>query len=413
MSRGTVEERRLRELLRTALVPGAAEAERRGLAMVEAAFAERAQVRPAASSRPSLPRLAIALAVVTLLAALLLSPAGAAVRDWIGDVFEPGVRNAEPALTRIPGGGRLAVDSPAGPWVVQPAGSRRLLGDYREATWSPHGLYLAAVSGRTLTAVEPDGTPRWSITAPGRVSDPRWSPSGFRIAYRAGGELRVVHADGEAPSKLRAATAPIAPSWSPDGVPHLAYVDRQGHVVIAEANSGRRLAAAVALPGITTLQWGAGGVLLEASPEAVRLRRIGFDKLDGTLRLERAMPLPLPGSGRVLAAALSPRGRTAAVLRQLGGVAQTRAEVDLLDTRSGHLRRLFRTPGRLGQIAWSPDGERLLITWPQADQWLFVPVGGRAHLKAVGEISRQFNPGARASGRFPSIAGWCCPSSQG
>ncbi|HEU4598823.1 MAG TPA: hypothetical protein VFS26_03690, partial [Solirubrobacterales bacterium] len=187
------EERRLRELLRAAPVPGAAEAEERGLALVEAAFAQ----RPDTSVRrpSSLPRLALALAVAALLAALVLSPAGAAVRHWIGDVFEPGVRNAEPALTRIPGGGRLVVDSGKGPWVVRPDGSRRLLGNYREATWSPHGLFLAATSGRTLTAVEPDGTPRWSIAAAARVEDPRWSPSGFRIAYRAGGELRVVHAD--------------------------------------------------------------------------------------------------------------------------------------------------------------------------------------------------------------------------
>jgi hypothetical protein len=409
VSQGALEEARLRELLRAAPVPGAAEAERRGLRVVETAFAERAEAEEGGRRLPSLPRLTIALAIVTLLAALLLSPAGASVRHWIGDVFEPGVRNAEPALTRIPGGGRLVVDSPAGPWVVRADGARRLLGHYREATWSPHGLYLAAVSGRMLTAVAPDGTPRWSLAASARVEDPRWSPSGYRIAYRGGGELRVVHADGEAYAKLRAPAAPVAPTWSPDGVPELAYVDRHGHVVVADANSGRPLASAVALPGIASLQWGAGGVLLEVAPGLARLRRLHVDKLDGTLRLERPTPLPLAGSGRILAAALSPQGRTVALLRQFGGVARTRAEVDLLDIRNGRLRRLFRTPGRLGQIVWSPDSSRLLITWPQADQWLFVPVGGRSHLKAIGDVARQFSPGTRGSGRFPTVAGWCCP----
>jgi len=178
---------RLRLLLRETPVPGAGEAECRGLRVVSRAYDER---RPA--PRPLLPRLALALAAAALLAAVVLSPAGAAVRDWIGDVFAAGVPNAEPALTDVPGGGRLLVNSPQGPWVVQPDGSRRLLGRYSDASWSPHGLFVAAAARDTLSAVEPDGTPRWSISAKGRVSDPRWSPSGFRIAYRAGHALRVV-----------------------------------------------------------------------------------------------------------------------------------------------------------------------------------------------------------------------------
>jgi hypothetical protein len=400
-----IDERRLRELLRAAPVPGAAEAEERGLALVEAAFAG----RPGTSLRRArpLPRLAVALAAAALLAALVLSPAGAAVRHWIGDVFEPGVRNAEPALTRIPGGGALAVDSAAGPWVVHPDGSRRLLGRYREATWSPHGLYLAAVSGRTLTAIEPDGTPRWSISAAARVEDPRWSPSGYRIAYLAKGELRVVHADGEAFSKLRAAAAPVAPSWSPDGVADLAYVDRRGRVIVAAANSGRVLARTAALPGIKRLQWGAGGVLLEASGESARVRRIEFDRLGEEMRLGGPEALRLPGAGQIADLAVSPRGREVAVLRQTSAGGRPRAEVDLLAPGSGAPRRLFRTPGRLGQVEWAPDGSRLLVTWPQADQWLFFPIGRRGRVVAVGDISRQFNPGG-APTAFPRLSGWCC-----
>jgi WD40-like Beta Propeller Repeat len=404
--RAGIDEQKLRERLREAPLPGADAAERRGRAVVMAAFDERAkQPQP---RRTPLPRLAIALAAVTLLAALLLSPAGASVRHWIGDVFEPGVRNAEPALTRVPGGGRLAVTSPTGPWVVQPNGERRLLGHYREATWSPHGLYLAAVSGQTLTALQPDGTPRWSIDAPRRVTDPRWSPSGYRIAYRAGGELRVVHADGSAPTGLRAKSAPIAPSWSPSGLPQLAYVDARGRVTLAAANSGERLAAAPALERITGLEWSSDGQLLEVSPVAVRLRPVAFVKLHAGLRLGRPRPVSLPGSARVLGASISPDGSALAVLRQFGGVAQTRAEVDLVGLRSGRVRRLFRTPGRLGEIAWSPDSSRLLITWPQADQWLFVPVQGHARVQAVGDISRQFAPGTSRAA-FPRVAGWCCP----
>ncbi len=203
-------EAKLRALLREEPIPGAAEAERRGLELIDRAYAER---RPA--QQPVLPRLATALAAAALLAALLLTPAGAAVRDWVGDVFTAGVKNAEPALTDIPGGGDLLVQSPRGPWVVHADGSRRLLGDYDEATWSPHGLYVAAASGRTLSAIEPDGTPHWSITAPGRIGEPRWSPSGFRIAYRAGRSLRVERADGSGGDLVAAASAAVAPAWYP------------------------------------------------------------------------------------------------------------------------------------------------------------------------------------------------------
>jgi dipeptidyl aminopeptidase/acylaminoacyl peptidase len=377
--------------------------------VVEAAFAERG--RAAVSHRPSLPRLALALALAAVVAALLLSPAGATVRHWIGEVFEPGARNAEPALTRIPGGGRLAVSSPVGPWVVEPDGARRLLGDYREATWSPHGLYLAAVSGRTLTAVEPDGDPHWSIAAPGAIAEPRWSPSGLRIAYRSGGELRVVHADGTADILLEPRVAPVAPSWAPGGAHRLAYVDGRGRVVVRDADRGRLLGRGGGLAGLDTVEWGPGGVLLEASATVARVRHVVLDRLSGDLELTQSGPLPLPASGRLTDVALSPDGRTVAVLRQSQGERRQRAEVDLVGLRSGAVRRLFGTPGRLGEIAWSPDHSRLLIAWPQADQWLFVPVQGRGKVHAVADIASQFDPGARSSGAFPRVDGWCCPAS--
>jgi len=401
-------EGRLRELLREAPVPGAAEAERRGLALVETAFADR---RASGGRRPSLPRLALALAVAAVVAGLLLSPAGATMRDWIGDVFEPGVRDAEPALTRIPGGGRLAVGSPAGPWVVRADGSRRLLGRYREATWSPHGLFLAAVSGRNLTAVEPDGDPHWSITTPGAVAEPRWAPGGLRIAYRSGVGLRVVHADGTADKLLEGRIAPVAPAWAPGGLHQLAYVDGRGRVVVRDADSGRLLGRRDGLPGIETLEWGPGGVLLEVSAAVVRMRQVVLEKLSGALNLTPPSPLPLPGSGRLTDVALSPDGQTVAVLRQVEARARSRAEIDLVDLRAGTVRRLFGTPGRLGEFAWSPDSTRLLITWPQADQWLFIPVEGRRGVRAVADISRQFDPGAHSTGAFPRLEGWCCPAS--
>jgi hypothetical protein len=394
----------LRTLLREEPLPGAADAERRGLALIERAYAER---RPA--GRPVLPRLAVALAAAALLAALLLSPAGAAVRHWIGDVFTAGVRNAQPALTEVPGGGRLLVQSPRGPWIVQADGSRRLLGRYEEASWSPHGLFVAADSGHTLSAIEPGGTPHWSISATGAVSDPRWSPSGFRIAYRAGRSLHVIRADGTGDRPLGPA-APVAPAWFPPGLHLLAYVDAARQLRIVETDTTRTLAAAPAATGVTALGWSADGrALLELAPGGLWLRHLHLDKLADHVRLGQAQRVALPADAVVRAAAFAPRRRTIAVLLERSSQAnEAHSEALLIDANGGPPRRLFAVSGHLNQLAWSPDGSRLLLAWPAADQWLFVPTSGRSRLQAIGNIASVFSPGQRGPAPFPRIEGWCC-----
>jgi hypothetical protein len=402
-------EDRLRTLLREEPIPGTAEAEGRGLALVEQAYVER---RP--PSRPVLPRLAVALAAAALLAALLLSPAGAAVRHWIGDVFTAGVRNAQPALTEVPGGGRPLVQSSRGPWVVQPDGSRRLLGHYSEASWSPHGLFVTAASGHTLSAIEPDGTPHWSISAAGSVSDPRWSPSGFRIAYRAGRSLHVIRADGTE-DRLLGPTAPVAPAWFPLGAHLLAYVDATRRLRVVEADTARTLAAAAASPGVTALDWSADGrALLEFTPHGIWLRRLHLDKLADAVRLGAPQRVPMPAGTVVRAAAFAPRRRTiAALLERHAPTGAPRSEALLIDANGGPPRRLFAVSGRLNQLAWSPDGSRLLLAWPAADQWLFLPVGERGRLQAIGNIASVFSPGHHGQALFPQIEGWCCPPAPG
>jgi hypothetical protein len=398
-------EDRLRDLLREEPLPGAVEAERRGLTLVGQAYAER---RP--PERPVLPRLAVALAVAALLAALLLTPAGAAVRDWIDDVLTAGIRHAEPALTEVPGGGELLVQSQRGPWVVQSDGSRRLLGRYREATWSPHGLFVAVAEGRALSAIEPDGTPRWSISASDRIHDPRWSPSGFRIAYRAGSSLRVLRADGTGDAMVRPTSAAVPPAWFPPGLHLLAYVDDERRIVIAETDTARAMDAAGALPGVVGLSWSANGHrLIEFSRRDLRLRDIRMSKLASSLRLGPARRIPLPAAGVVRAAAFSPRGRTIAVLLDRSpGPGPPRSEALLIDPAGGPARRLFGVSGHLTELAWSPDGRRLLLAWPAADQWLFVPTEGGARLRAIGDVAAVFSPGRSSREPFPRIEGWCC-----
>jgi hypothetical protein len=411
----------LSEALRELPIPEPADAEERGRRVVAAAFEQRPGREPAGSGRrlPSLSRLALGLVLATLLAGLLLSPAGAAVRGWVDDTFTASAPRPEPTLAHIPGGGHLLVQTGVGPLVVQPDGSRHLLGDYEAASWSPHGLFVAAVKGRTLSALEPDGTPRWSLTAAQRVAVPRWSPSGERIAYRSGFDLRVIAGDGTEDRLLAGSTAAgtlpaarispayVPPAWSPTGANALAYVTGPGRLRIVDSETGAVLAAAPALHRITWMDWADGGrKILEASPEALRLRPVWPAGHPSRPAPGKAHRLPLPPHASVVDAALaSQRPLVAASIthwRKRG----TYSEVLVFRPGQGP-RTLLSVPGSLGQVEWSPDGKRLLIAWPGANQWLFLPLGrGKGH--AIADISKAISPDGRPHS-FPRVEGWCCP----
>ncbi|HKH65461.1 MAG TPA: hypothetical protein VKA35_08360 [Solirubrobacterales bacterium] len=404
MSRHDPLDKALREL--AIQVPDDAEA--RGLRVVEAAYAEReGRERGGPEKRWPLPRFALALGLSALLAVLVLSPAGAAVRGWVDEVITPSTPKPEPTLGEIPGGGRLLVQSATGPWVVQPDGSRRLLGDYEEATWSPRGLYVAVAEGRTLSAVEPDGTPHWSLTAGARVSDPRWAPSGTRIAYRSGKAVRVVAGDGTEDRVVAGSSAPIAPAWSPLGDPTLAYVSGAGELRLVDSESLVGLAAAPALDDLAEIEWGANGKsILEASRQALRLREVQPRKLPPRPSVEASHSLPLPTGATVVDAALAPERETVAAVVTNWRDHGTRSSVVLYGPGEAKPRRLLTVPGSLGEVAWSPDGRRLLVAWPAVNEWLFLPIG-RGRESAVANISRAFAPGHR-NASFPRVDGWCC-----
>jgi hypothetical protein len=104
-----------------------------------------------------------------------------------------------------------------------------------------------------------------------------------------------------------------------------------------------------------------------------------------------------------------PGSSTVATIRRSGS-APIRSEVFL--TRFGDRvgeRRIFAGSGRFEGLAYSPAGERLLVGWRDADQWLFLPADGSGRIETVGAIAGKFATGESASqAAFPRVEGWCC-----
>ena len=222
----------MKQALERIQIPDEHEARERSWAVVSAAFAER---EPQPRRRSWQPVAAVALAVVVL--AGLLSPPGRAVLDEIRQVV--GVEESAPALFSLPAPGRLLVTAGSGVWIVDEDGSKRLLGDYREASWSPFGRFVVATRENELAALAADGTVRWSLARPD-VRLPRWggSTTDTRIAYFSRGQLRVVGGDGKGDRLLDADAAERAPVWLPGGGHRLAYARRDGSVRVVDVDTG-------------------------------------------------------------------------------------------------------------------------------------------------------------------------------
>jgi hypothetical protein len=214
-------------------IPGEHEARERSWGVVESALREREPVE----RRRRMIRPVLVVAVVAVLLAAVLSPPGQAVLDEIRETV--GIERAQPALFSLPTSGRLLVASDAGTWVVNEDGSKRLLGTYREASWSPFGRFVVAARTNELAALESDGGVRWTLARPG-VRSPRWTgtETDTRIAYVDDTGLRVVAGDGTDDRLLVAGyRGPLA--WRPGSGFVLAYANRPGRVTLYDVAAGR------------------------------------------------------------------------------------------------------------------------------------------------------------------------------
>ena len=381
-------ERRLRDFT----APGEAEARDRAGAVSAAAFAARAPRR-----RASRLRMLPAVAALALIVALAATAPGEAVADWFRDLVRadrptPG---RAPALTALPAPGRLLVTGAGGAWVVQADGSSRRLGAFEDASWSPRGLFVAATRGRSLSAVEPHGSVRWTLARAEPVSQPVWAPSGFRIAYRAGRSLRVVAGDGSGDRLLAGRAAAVAPAWKPDRTRHLlAFAGRRGAVELHDTDTDRVVWRSKGGAAPVDLEWVAGGRSLAV------LRGDELELLDGAGRVRRTERLP----GRAVSSSDRP-GRTDLAVSVAGRGGTGRVMLMRVRGTPPAPRTSFASPGAIGEVAFSPDGTTVLASRPGVGEWVVLPVE-RGRARAIGGIARHFDPRRDRPRGMPTVRGW-------
>jgi Tol biopolymer transport system component len=357
--------------------PGESEAGDRTWQVVREAFQERL---PAQRRRDWRPIAVVAVGVAVVAAAV--TPAGQAVWTSIRDAV-----STKDNLISLPTGGRVLVNSPAGAWVVQRDGSKRLLSGYLDASWSPHGLYVAAARGNQLVALEPNGKVRWKLARRRPIGAPVWSYEGYRIAYLAGRQLRVVNGDGTGDRLLSPNVLPTF-AWRP-GTHQLAYKNAHNQLLLLDTDANRVLWRRV----------------------TARTEQLLWSNDGQRLLVAGGPPLVLDARGRTLAAlqgqslmpaAFEPGSRALAVVTSSGG--QSTVSV-LSGSRYERRRTVFSGAGLFAGLAWSPDRRWLLVDWRSADQWIFIRSATVQRI-AVRSIGNTFDSGPE---HHATLAGWCCP----
>lgn len=372
-------------------IPGEHEARMRTWRVVRNAYEEREPV----PRKPPLVRPLLVAAALAALVAAAVTPAGRAVVEGVSDAL--GVNDAERSLFSLPASGRLLVVADDGAWTVAADGSKRRLGEYTDASWSPFGRFVVASRRDELLALEPDGDVRWKLARPD-VRFPRWGGSRHdtRIAYLSRGELRVVGGDGRDDRRFAARVDAVAPAWRPATFHFFAYV-ANGRVVVADAESGRRFWSR-RTGRVVRLEWSrTGELLLVQGRQSLRV----YDQ-HGTLRYELLRP---PAAAPITAAAFAPSSRGVAFAQQARGRGHVWV-ISRLRPDSSAAREVFSGPGAFTDLAWSPNGRWLLVAWREPDQWLFVRMTARRRVRAVANVADQFE-----SRRFPDVRGWVADES--
>jgi hypothetical protein len=346
--------------------------------VVRAAYESREPVSwPRRHARPL-----VAGALVAAAVAAVLSPPGRSVVHSLRRAV--GVEHAQTELFSLPSPGRLLVSGHGGTWIVEADGSRRRLGRYRDAALSPHGLFVAATKANELAALDPKGDVRWTL--PRRSPRfPTWTGTlrDTRIAYLSNGKLRVVAGDGTGDRGLGPA-APATPAWRPGPSRVLAYMVG-ARLIVSDLDTARTLLRLRPPVGTWKLAWSSDGrLLLALGATALRIYH-GSGKV--------ALAREPSGGNHYVDGGFVPGTHRVLVLREYGFQSAVVA--------AGTNRIVFRGTGTFGQLGFSPDGRWALVSWPTANQWVFLRMGRPRRIVGVSRISSQF-------GGFPRLKGWCC-----
>lgn len=392
------------ERLRTLPAPGEEDAARRTWAAVERAL-EAAPERPVARAPRRRARRALVAATLVLVAALAVAftPPGEALADWLRRTVAPSRPPATaPARPQLPVGGRLLVEAPPyGLSIVEADGRRRRLGAWYDAVWSPHGRFVAAVSGQRLAVLDRRGAVRWSLRRPFELREPAWAPDGRMVAYRSANGLRVVAGDGTGDRLVAGPMGFGRPAWRPGAGHVVAWADRGGRVRLLDVASGRTSWVSGGGPQARFLVWSRSGSTLAAvSGHSVRL----FDRGGRLLRRIRM------ARGQSIEAATFARRGSGPLTLAVHDFRRGWSEIVLTAARGpGGLRRMFSGRGRMIDLAWSPTGSWLLVAWRGADEWLFLHSAAVDRVTAIEDVTRFVNPRAPGLWAFPRLRGWCCP----
>jgi Tol biopolymer transport system component len=218
----------------------------------------------------------------------------------------------------------------------------------------------------------------------------------------------VVAGDGTDDRALVDRVAPVTPAWRPlqkalpigafttaPGTNVLAYADRHNRVTLRDVDSGRVVWRSPPYESpIRELEWSADRKrLLVRTASRVEL-------LDAHGRTVDRI------AGSTLGASVSPDHRRIALIRRTGHGGSV--VIVTGPDGAGPARSVLSGLGRIATPTWSPNGKWLLAAWRDADQWVFIDPARPHGVEPVGNISRQFEPGATGQASFPQIRGWCC-----